>query len=618
MLKNLFLSLPTNIFIKLNFLREDYVGTNLNFDIFYNFFLGFTIAIGLTIISYLLGKKIYNLLFKRVNTLNINYLLYIALGYITFSTGIALLGFFSYLNPTAISLYLILILLISLHPFNKIRLTFNNIYAGFVKKIIHLKINKFIFIWLSLFIVLALINLINPEIREDQYHVDLPKIYLEQQTIMIPPKEGLRVSASPLLSEMTYLVGIFIWSEESARYIHFIFYILVLLTLIEFSKINNYKFSIYAPLLFATAPVVIHETSSMYVDFQWIFFFLLSILILIYNKKNAYSTIALSGLLLGSMLASKLWTIVFIPTSILFILIITNKIQTKLKYVTLFIATCLIIPSIWLLRSFLLTGTPLYPAFINDLTLENKVVGINLLNFFGINYPLFNPISYINVFSPLFFLGILLFLYKIKNNLRLISKLAIFKYFILTLFLYLSLHYQFGRYLLGLYVLFIFVASIGINNLLAKFKYSVYFINFILIILFSYYLINSLLIIPYSIGITDKNKYLTRILSRDNSSYYDFGKKFDKYISKNDSVATYKIFGYYYANFRFLDVNFILDKNNKNFDTFKEKGITKIFLKDYNMKDFCKNIQLKNCDSSKYTLISSYNDFPNYYLYIIK
>lgn len=318
------------------------------------------------------------------------------------------------------------------------------------------------------------------------------------------------------------------------------------------------------------------------------------------------------------MLASKLWTIVFIPTSILFILIITNKIQTKLKYVTLFIATCLIIPSIWLLRSFLLTGTPLYPAFINDLTLENKVVGINLLNFFGINYPLFNPISYINVFSPLFFLGILLFLYKIKNNLRLISKLAIFKYFILTLFLYLSLHYQFGRYLLGLYVLFIFVASIGINNLLAKFKYSVYFINFILIILFSYYLINSLLIIPYSIGITDKNKYLTRILSRDNSSYYDFGKKFDKYISKNDSVATYKIFGYYYANFRFLDVNFILDKNNKNFDTFKEKGITKIFLKDYNMKDFCKNIQLKNCDSSKYTLISSYNDFPNYYLYIIK
>lgn len=617
MLKELLLSLPSNILIKINFLKQDYVGTNLDLSIFTNLFFGFGIAIGLILISYLLGKKIYNLIFKHQRELGINYLIYIALGYISISTGIALLGFFSFLNPTAISLYLILILLISLHPFNKIRLIFNNIYTGFVKKN-NLKINKFIFIWVSLFIFLALINLINPEIREDQYHVDLPKIYLEQQTIMIPPKEGLRVSASPLLSEMTYLVGIFLWSNESARYIHFIFYILVLLTLIEFSKLNNYKFSIYAPLLFATAPVVIHETSSMYVDFQWIFFFLLSILVLIYNKKNTHSTIALSGLLMGAMLASKLWTIVFIPVSILFVILITDKIQKKLKFTALFITTCLIAPSIWLLRSFLLTGSPLYPAFVKDLTLENKVSEFSLINFFSINYQILNPIPYINVFSPLFFLGIFLFIFKIRKNLKLLLKLPIFKYFFLLLLLYLSLRYQFGRYLLGLYVLFIFVASVEINNMLTKFKYSQYLINSILIILFSYYLINSLLIIPYSIGIADKNKYLTRILSRDNSSYYDFNRKFDKYILKEDFVATYKIFGHYYADFRFLDVNFILDKNNRNFDLFKEKGVTKIFIKDHNMEDFCKNIALKNCDSSKYTLISSYNDFPNYYLYIIK
>ena len=411
MLKDLFLSLPTNIFTNFNYLKQDYVGINFDLNIFTNLFFGFSIVLGLVLISYLLGKKISNLLFKKGNKLNINYLLHIALGYIAFSTGIAILGFFSFLNPTAINLYLILILIISLHPFNKARLIFNNIYIGIIKKINHLKKNKFIFIWICLFGFIAFINLINPEIREDQYHVDFPKIYLEQQTIMIPPKEGLRVSASPLLSEMTYLVGIFLWSNESARYIHFIFYILVLLTLIEFSKLNSYKFSIYTPLLFATAPVVIHETSSMYVDFQWIFFFLLSILILIYKKKNTHSTIALSGLLLGGMLASKLWTIVFIPVSIFFILFTNDKIQIKLKFAALFIVTCLIAPSIWFLRSFLLTGTPLYPAFINDLNLENKVAGFNLSDFFGINYPLFNPIPYANVFSTLFFLGILLMSY---------------------------------------------------------------------------------------------------------------------------------------------------------------------------------------------------------------
>ncbi len=615
MITDLFLSLPNNIIEKINFLKQDYVGLGLNLDVLVNLTLGFIIAISFLIISLLIGQKIRNLLFKDVPE-NINYLIDIGLGTIAVGTGIALLGFFSLLNSFVLLSYLILLLIISFYKFQPKYL--GNARKKLLFSLKLLKQNKFVFLWLCLFIFIAFINLINPEIREDQYHVDFPKIYLEQQTIMVPPKEGLRVSASPLLSEMTYLIGIFLWSNESARYIHFIFYILTLLTLIEFSKLKNYKFSIYAPLLFATAPVVIHETSSVYVDFQWIFFFLLSILVLIYNKKNTYSTIGLSGLLMGAMLASKLWTIVFIPVSIFFIIFITDKIQIKLKFAALFTVTCLIIPSIWLLRSLLLTGSPLYPAFVNDLTLENKVVGFSLLNFFGLNYTILNPLSYINVFSPLFFLGLLLFFYQINKNLRLILKLAIFRYFILLLLLYLSLRYQFGRYLLGLYVLFIFLASVGIDNFLKKFKYSKYLINFILVILFSYYLINSLLIIPYSIGITDKNKYLTRILSRDNSSYYDFGKKFDKYISKNDFVATYKIFGYYYANFQFSDVNFILNKNDRDFDTFKEKGFTKIFIKDFNMEEFCKNIKIKNCDSSKYALISSYNDFPNYYLYTIK
>ena len=614
MITDLFLSLPENIITKINYLKQDYVGLGLNLDVLVNLTLGLIIAISFLIISLLIGQKNRNLLFKDVPE-DINYLIDIGLGTISIGTGIALLGFFSLLNSFVLLSYLILLLIFSFYKFQPKYL--GNARKKLMFSLKLLKQNKFVFLWLCLFIFIAFINLINPEIREDQYHVDFPKIYLEQQTIMIPPKEGLRVSASPLLSEMTYLIGIFLWSNESARYIHFIFYLLVLLTLLEFSRLNNYKFSIYAPLLFATAPVVIHETSSMYVDFQWIYFFLLSILVLIYNKKNTSSSIALSGLLMGAMLASKLWTIVFIPVSIFFIILITDKIQKKLKFAALFAFTCLITPSIWLLRSFLLTGSPLYPAFVKDLTLENKISEFSLINFFSINYQILNPIPYISVFSPLFFLGLLLFFYQIKNNLHLILRLTIFKYFLLLLILYLSLRYQFGRYLLGLYVLFIFFASVGTDNFLKKFKFSNYLINFILVILFSYYLINSLLVLPYSIGITDKNKYLTRILSRDNSSYYDFGRKFDKYISKEDFIATYNIFGHYYADFRFLNVNFLLDQNNKDFDIFKKKGITKIFIKDYNMEEFCKNIMLKNCDSSKYILISSYNDFPDYYLYTI-
>ena len=95
MFKELLLSLPANIFTKFNYLKQDYVGMNFNLNIFGNIFFGFGIAFGLILISYFLGKKISNLLFKKEKKLNINYLLYIALGYISFSTSIAILGFFS-------------------------------------------------------------------------------------------------------------------------------------------------------------------------------------------------------------------------------------------------------------------------------------------------------------------------------------------------------------------------------------------------------------------------------------------------------------------------------------------------------------------------------------------
>jgi len=85
----------------------------------------------------------------------------------------------------------------------------------------------------------------------------------QMNTIMITPKEQLHVSGSPMLSEMYYSIGIFLWSEESARYIHFVFYILVLLTLLEFAKNSKYKFSIYTPLLFVTAPVAVSVRTAI-------------------------------------------------------------------------------------------------------------------------------------------------------------------------------------------------------------------------------------------------------------------------------------------------------------------------------------------------------------------
>ncbi len=617
MVQNLFFSLISNITTKIYFLHQDFLRFNFDINIIYNLIFGFSFSIGLLIISLLIGNKLRRK-FLNVNLSHNNFLIDIALGYLLIGTGIGIIGLLSLLTPTYLRIFILSVVMISLLPLSNTKKVLKDFYEDLLLSLKVLVKNTFILTWIIIFISIALIMLINPEIREDQYHIDFPRIYLNEQTIMIPPMEQLHVSAAPMLSEMTYLIGTFIWSHESARYVHFLFYLLVLLTLFKFNSINKYKFSLYSPLLFASAPVVIHETSSMYVDFQWLFMFLLSIFIITAYKNLKLKELILAGLLIGGMVSVKLWTIVFIPAVLLFLILRLYESNTIfIKEVLVFLLSTLFFPLVWFLRSFILTENPFYPAFSPIINLENTKEYYGIFHYIGLNTSLISPESLVNVFSPLFFLGVMLFLYKIRENLKLL-KLQFFKLTFLILFLYFSIQYPFGRYLLGLYVLLIFFSSIGINNFINNFKYSKILISLILLLISSYYLISAILVLPYSLGITDKNKYLTRILSRDNSSYYDFDKRFDKYISKNDFVATYKIFGYYYADFKFLDVNFIFDKNNRSFNMLKKKGITKVFTKDNTLDQLCKNLDIKGCDPSKYQLISSYNDFPNYYLYKIK
>jgi len=615
---SLFYGLIGNVSSNWNYLIKDFIGLNSpDFTVFVNFFISFLIAFLFVFTSFSFGKRLLQLTKKNTENNNFNYLIFIALGYIFISFGFALLGFFSLLKPFIIFLYIFLILSFSLlFPFS-FKSNFYSLSLGLTKSFNQLKSNKFVFAWVILFTFLALVNLVNLEIREDQYHVDFPKLFLSYQSIMVPAREPYHVSASPMLSEMFYTMGIFLFSKETARHIHFLFYILTLLTLVEFSRLKNYKFSIFTPLLFVSAPVVIKETSSMYTDFQWIFCFLLAIILIVKNSNNNILKFALSGILFGGMLASKLWTIVFFPIFLIYLFITLNKVN-RLKSILVFTISLLLISGFWYLRAFLLTGNPLYPAFINEISLENNTDHFTLFDYIGINYSLLNPLYYKNVFSPLFFIGVLFFLYESKENIKLLKKVTIFKFFFLLLFLYLSIHYQFGRYLLGLYVIFIFFASLGIQKTYTSFKYARGVFYLILIALFSYYFINALLVTPYSLGMADKNKYLSRVLIRDNSSYFNFGGKFDKLISEKDLVGTYGVFGYYYADFNFIDINFILDKNNRSFNLLTENGVTKLFIKGGDIDFFCKKINLTDCKKTNYQLVSTYLEYPTYYLYNIK
>lgn len=608
-------SLASNILQKIDLINQDYVGFKIDLHFLVTFFLCSIFSISTIFLSYALGKKISSRFgFNTKN--NYDYLYFIAIGYILLGSGIALLGFFSLLYPFYVTLFLITSALYSfLFPFSLIE-DAKAVKNQIKKDYIFLKKNRFVFVWISLFVLLGVVNLINPEMREDQYHVDIPIMYLKNHTIMIPPFERIAVSGSPLIAEMYYTPGILFLGNESARYIHFLFYILVILALINFSRLKRYGFAIYAPILFSSAPVVLHETSSMYVDFEWIFCFLLSVLIIVDRKNNDHAIIK-SGLLFGGMLATKLWTIVFYAASTLYLLTENKTFWKKLNDIIIFSLSVLLISTIWFIRAFVLTGNPIYPAFGSASTQTSASMIKTLFNFVGINYQIFNVPSFFNVFSPIFFISLLFLVFRFKENIKSVFELKLFRYLLFLLLLYISIHYPFGRYLLGLYVLFIFLSSLALEKVYAKFIPIKVIVNLVLIITFSYYLFNALTTLPYAFGIFDQNKYLSRLLVRDNSSYYDFGHRFNKYISPSDKVAMFNFHGYYYANFNYTDVYFIYTKNQRTFNLLKNEGFTKLLIRSGDIKWFCSEFKLTDCTKEKYRLISEYTEFPGYYLYNI-
>ncbi|MCL4546671.1 MAG: hypothetical protein M1576_02880, partial [Deltaproteobacteria bacterium] len=318
------------------------------------------------------------------------------------------------------------------------------------------------------------------------------------------------------------------------------------------------------------------------------------------------------------MVSSKLLTIVFIPLMVIYLIIVSkNKYREEtFKNVAFLILGTLLISFIWFLRAYILMGNPFYPAFANQQIIGEPTFRVPITRLITLNTFLLNPLNSLNIVSPLFFIGIILFVYKFKNNLKIIKN-KLFLLSGLTLLLYISINYPYGRYLLGLYILLIFFSSIGIANTF-KFSFVKIILNATLILIFGYYFINSVMVLPYTLGITNRNNYLTRILSKDNSSYYNFDNKFNKFINKNDYVATYGVFGYYYADFKYIDINYIFSKNERSLKLLKQNGITKLFIKGGDINYFCKKLELKDCTPNGYIYLSNFMGSQPYYLYSIK
>lgn len=607
-----------NIINNFNFLRNDFDGFIINFSGIGQFFLHILIALSIFIIFYYLGLKLRRLFFKENK--KYNFFINIALGYITVGTGIAMLGVFSLLQSGIIWAYLIVITLISLYPFRFVPLkkAFLFFHLKKIREVLPAHID--IASWgVLLFILIAFLRLITPEIAEDAYHTDLPRLYLASHTTIHETRDLLQVISYPQLSEMIYLIPIFLGDKEATRFIHFGFYLLIVFLLFTIAKNLKNNFFKYAPLLFVSAPIMIRYSPSQYVDFFMVFCFLLSIILI--EKGSSKTKILLSAIIFGAVLSVKLWTLVYIPAILLYIVVINKglKIVNLIKLLTIFTFSSLSIPFIWYIRSFIITGNPIYPLLSKLEYLEiNNAIAAPASNYLGINSNMFTFQNMV-VFSPLFFLGIIFLLFNFNKIHKQLTRFHLYIFFIILMLEQLIIKVDVGRYLIAWYTIAITIVSAGIYIALNKSKLIYIIFTCLFFTIFFYYFINTLLILPYGLGWADKNAYLTRVLFRDNASYYDFDHLFNKWISYKDIVATDGIVAFYYADFNYIDIGFIFSKDHRSFDLLKERGITRLFVKGGDIEWFCDRLALKNCGKERVKLLASYPpDISKYNLYSIE
>lgn len=596
-----------NIVNNYNFLRVDYIGVSFNIIGIMHVIVNFLLAITLIGIFYLIGKKVKVLIVKD-NYGDLDHFINIALGYILIGTGIAILGVLSLLHARILFAYLLTLIIIALYPLSKLRETVKDIFDVINKSHVYFNKHKWIYIGIFAFVLIAFLRLIPPEIGEDAigYHTDLPLLYLREHTMILESKEIQRVLPIPQLGEMLYVVTAFLGFRDTSRYVHFMFFILVvtLLCYIGANKKTNFL-GMYGSILFVSAPIIIRHASIANVDFQALFLWLLSVYLITKEKKYTIHVVILSAVFFGGALSTKLWELAFFPIFFLYFLFTQTRKLQAFKLSMVFLSFAFLVSFIWYLRSYIITGNPVFPAF-SYLTLGDEALSkTTLFNYIGINRLLF---SYSNlvVFSPLFFLGIVFLFYRISYVIKLLKSSGIFLFFILLSVEHLIIQYYIPRYLLSLYSVFILIVSSGMHQFITYSKMGKYIVAIVFLPLFFYYFLNTLFILPYGFGWADKNKYLTRILSRDSSSYYDFDHLFDKHLSKQDIVAVYRLAGFYYANFRYIDVGYIFDEKNRSFNLLTNKGATKLIIFGGDADWFCKKLKLTGCDPSKYKPLAIY------------
>jgi hypothetical protein len=197
------------------------------------------------------------------------------------------------------------------------------------------------------------------------YHLAVPKIYLADGRIHYIP--FTHQSNFPFTMEMLYTLGLFLNGSSLAKLNHLLALGLTLFLILGVGKrLWGKGAGEVAAACYISAPIVILEATTAYIDLGYALFYLLAAAaFLVWWLEGKRNWLVLSGICCGFCMGTKMTGVLAFVS--LAVLLTYRVIRAKggWREFAGFLLPALLIASPWYLKSLIWTGNPVFPFFYN-------------------------------------------------------------------------------------------------------------------------------------------------------------------------------------------------------------------------------------------------------------
>ena len=225
-------------------------------------------------------------------------------------------------------------------------------------------IEKCLLILIAAQLLINLGGALGPELSFDAlwYHLTLPKIYLEQEQVFYLPGSLYAYSAIPKLTEMMYLLGLWVHGAIIAKLIHYSFGVLILVSLYQLARTYlSRAYALLTVLVFSSNLVFAWQSITAYVDLARTWFEVLALLAWVtFTQKKKTRWLMVCGAMVGLATATKM---IGLSSLLIFVVMLMMHKKRSIKNLIALVLPALLIPLPWFVFAFIATGNPIFPVF---------------------------------------------------------------------------------------------------------------------------------------------------------------------------------------------------------------------------------------------------------------